>query len=229
MNVRVHSTAQFAYQRIKDSIINLGYAPGEKLSEVRLAEELGVGRSPVRSALARLVNEGWLDVLPQNGTFVRQLRPHEVRELAELRELLEVHVTRKAASTISDEELKKLHAEFDLLAARGVEENFPAFLELDDRFHTAIHVAANNGRIAEILRNLKEQIHWIRITTATLPGRVTSSFEEMRDVLKALERRDADAAAEAMRCHVGNIADTFESMPQNADAPADSKQTRGVQ
>lgn len=106
MNVRGHSTAQLAYQRIKDLIINLGYAPGEKLSEVRLADELGVGRSPVRSALARLVSEGWLDVLPQNGTFVRQLRSHEVRELAELRELLEVHVTRKAASAITAEDLK---------------------------------------------------------------------------------------------------------------------------
>ena len=77
----VRSPAEVAYDRIKQAILNVTYRPGEKLSEVRLAADLQLGRSPIRSALARLEAESWIRVLPQSGTFVRML---EVRELEEL-------------------------------------------------------------------------------------------------------------------------------------------------
>ena len=80
-----------AYEKIKRGILDLRYRPGEKLSETRLAEDLNLGRSPIRTALARLGGEGWIKVLPQSGTFVRDLSPQEVTDLAELRLLLEAH------------------------------------------------------------------------------------------------------------------------------------------
>jgi DNA-binding GntR family transcriptional regulator len=74
---------------------------------------------------------------------------------------------------------------------------------------------AGNRRIEEILRNLKDQIRWVRAATATLPGRVQESFLEMDRVLDAMEARNPEAAAEAMSRHIGNIANTFKTMPRN--------------
>lgn len=213
--------ASAAYSRIKGAILNLEYRPGQRLSETMLVSELNLGRSPIRTALARLETEGWVRIQPQSGTFVRALTRDEVRELAELRLVLEAHATQAAAGEIPDGELAALHEAFDALAARGASRNFDEFLALDDQFHTTVHRAAGNRKIAEILRNLRDQIHWVRVTTAVLPGRVEDSLAEMRRILDALERGDGPAAAAAMRRHIGNIADSFRSMcHDDGDGPA---------
>ena len=209
------SPTDLAYERIKQGILALRYPPGEKLSEVRLATELQVGRSPVRTALARLESENWVRVYPQAGTFVREVNLREVEELAELRLLLETHATRIAAVHISAEELKQLRGEFDTFKTKRAEDHLADFWALDDRFHSSVYRAAGNRRIEEILRNLKDQIRWVRATTATLPGRVAESVREMDRVLVAMEARDSEAAAEAMSRHIGNIASTFKTMPRD--------------
>jgi DNA-binding GntR family transcriptional regulator len=209
------SPADLAYERIKQGILALRYPPGEKLSEVRLAAELQLGRSPIRSALSRLEGENWVKVFPQSGTFVREVDPLEVEELAELRLLLETHTTRIAAMHISASELELLRGEFDVLKSKGAEDHITDFWALDDHFHSSIYRVAGNRRIEEILRNLKDQIRWVRAATATLPGRVTESLLEMDRVLNAMEARDPEAAADAMSRHIGNIATSFKTMPRD--------------
>jgi DNA-binding GntR family transcriptional regulator len=198
-----------AYEKIKRGILDLRYRPGEKLSETRLAEDLNLGRSPIRTALARLGGEGWIKVLPQSGTFVRELSPQEVAEVAELRLLLEAHAAHRAAERIGPDDLNLLRTEFEALKAKGVDGHFEEFLRLDDHFHTTLHRVAGNQRVAQILQNLRDQIHWIRVVNAILPGRVAESLKEMDRVLVALERRDGEEAARAMRQHIGNVANSF--------------------
>src|ERR1700754_4882982 len=198
-----------AYEKIKRGILDLRYRPGEKLSETRLAEDLNLGRSPIRTALARLGGEGWITVLPQSGTFVRDLTPQEVSDIAELRLLLAAHAARRAAERIGADDLALLRNEFEALKAKGVDGHFEDFLRLDDLFHTTLHRLAGNRRVTEILQNLRDQIHWIRVVNAILPGRVAESLKEMDRVLVALERRDGEEAAKAMRQHIGNVANSF--------------------
>lgn len=209
MSLIARTPAVQAYEQIKGNILELRYKPGDKLSEARLADELQLGRSPIRAALARLEGEGWIRVLPQSGTFVRELSRQEVMDIAELRLLLEAHAAQRAAQRIGADDLKVLRAEFETLRAKGVEGHFDEFLRVDDRFHTTIHRVAGNQRVAEILGNLRDQIHWMRVANAILPGRVAESLNEMDCVLSALERHDAEAAADAMRQHIGNIAQSF--------------------
>jgi DNA-binding GntR family transcriptional regulator len=207
-----------AYEKIKRGILDLRYRPGEKLSETRLAEDLNLGRSPIRTALARLGGEGWIKVLPQSGTFVRELSPQEVADVAELRLLLEAHAAHRAAERIGPDDLNLLRAEFEALKAKGVDGHFEEFLRLDDHFHTTLHRVAGNQRVAQILQNLRDQIHWIRVVNAILPGRVAESLKEMDRVLVALERRDGEEAAKAMRQHIGNVANSFANISDD-EAP----------
>lgn len=205
------------YRKIKEGILAVRYEPGQKLSEAKLAADLGVGRSPIRSALARLERDGWVRVLPQQGTFVRKFSAEDVAGMSELRLLLEAHAASVAAAKVTAEELGSLRQQFEALKARGAERNFEEFLALDDRFHGLVYRLANNPLITKILRNLRDQIHWVRVINAAVPGRVDASFAEMDRVLIALERRDGEAAAQAMRQHIGNIAISYQAVPTHSD------------
>jgi len=211
-----------AYQRIKDGILELRYQPGQKLSEAKLAADLNLGRSPVRSALARLERDGWVRVLPQNGTFVRRFSAEDIAAMSELRLLLEAHAASVAAMKVAPEELTPLREKFEALKAKGAARNFDEFLELDDLFHGMIYRVAGNPFVTDILKNLRDQIHWVRVTTATLPGRVEESLREMDRVLHALEHRDPAAAADAMRQHIGNIAVSYEAVPETHEREANA-------
>ena len=208
-----------AYRKIKEGILALRYKPGQKLSETKLAADLRVGRSPVRSALARLERDGWVRVLPQHGTFVRKFSAEDIAAMSELRLLLEAHAASVAAAKVTPEELGLLRRQFEALKAKGAERNFEEFLALDDLFHGLVHRTANNPLITEILRNLRDQIHWVRVINANVPGRVEASLREMDRVLAAMERGDGEAAAQAMRQHIGNIAHSYGARPPQGDEP----------
>lgn len=201
------------YRQIKDGIVALRYRPGQKLSETKLAADLRVGRSPVRSALARLERDGWVRVMPQQGTFVRKFSAEEVAAMTELRLLLEGHNASVAAARMTSEELASLRRKFDTLKAKGAQSHFDELVALDDLFHGAVSCSVSNAFITDILRNLRDQIHWVRMSNAVLPGRADDSLREMDQVLMALERRDGNAAAQAMRQHIGNIAASYAAAP----------------
>ncbi len=210
-----------AYRKIKEGVLTLRYRPGQKLSEAKLAAELGVGRSPVRSALARLERDGWVRVLPQQGTFVRKFSAADVAAMSELRLLLEGHAAQVAAQKVTAQELARVRKDFEILKAKGAERHFDEFLTLDDNFHGLVYRFAGNPLITQILNNLRDQIRWVRASNAATPGRVDASLAEMERVLVALEHRDGDAAAHAMRQHIGNIADTYREPGQTASDRGD--------
>jgi len=207
-----------AYRKIKEGVLAMRYRPGQKLSEAKLATELGVGRSPVRSALARLERDGWVRVLPQQGTFVREFSAADIAAMSELRLLLEGHAAQAAARKVTAEELAQVRTLFQALQAKGAERHFDEFRALDDIFHGLVYRAAGNPLITDILNNLRDQIRWVRAANAETPGRVDASFAEMERVLAALERRDGEAAAQAMRQHIGNIAVSYRETPGNKNS-----------
>jgi len=210
MKMALENPATAAYEEIKRRIIDLGYAPGTKLSEARLVDELGYGRSPIRTAFARLQAEGFLAVSPQSGSYVRALTEREIKDIIDCRLLLESHVTRLAAKNMDAEALRRLRVAFRRLAPQGKEfshDIFEDFNELDSMFHTTIYEAAGNETMAGILFNLLQKVRWIKRSFPSTPKRMKVSFAELERVLEALERRDADAAAQRMREHIGNAAD----------------------
>lgn len=192
------------YRELKRRITELHYSPGEKLSEARLALELGVGRSPIRTALSRLQSEAWIEISPQSGTFVKGLTAKEIAEILETRLVLESYLAGLAAQRISDAELRRLRAAFRAFGTRVTSARIDAYFELDLMFHMAIYEAAGNDLIARILINLIDKIRWIRRSNGISTERFQVALREILDVLRALEARDGKAASAAMRVHIDN-------------------------
>ncbi|SDT10679.1 GntR family transcriptional regulator [Bradyrhizobium canariense] len=198
--------AAYVYREIKRRIVELEYRLGERLSETRLASELGVGRSPLRSALARLKGEGWLAISPQSGTFVKALTNRDIQEVTELRTVLEMHATRIAAVRITSKELDALKMAFDTLGPRITSGRSEPFIDLDNQLHQAIYTAADNQLVHDILNNLRDKVQWIRRACSVSLDRVQDGFHEIESIFEALEKRDGEAAAERMRTHIQNAA-----------------------
>lgn len=196
--------AGIAYREIKRRITELLYKPGDKLSEVRLASELGFGRSPVRTAFSRLQSEGWIEISPQSGTFVRGLSDDEITEILETRMVLESHLAGLAAKRITASELIELRAAFSSFGKQVSSDRLDAYLDLDLQFHLAVYKAAGNQLIASILVNLIDKIRWIRRASVGSPTRIQDAFNEIHAVLEALEKHDSRAASAAMRVHIVN-------------------------
>jgi len=233
------AAATLAYDAIKKRIIEYDYPPGSKLSEARLVDELGFGRSPIRSAFARLRSEGWIDVSPQSGTYVKALNEQEVKEIFEFRLLLETYVARMAAVKMTPEQLRKLRLGLRRLApldGEGFEQiTFEEFDEFDSLVHAMMYQAAGNTLVSEVLLNLLEKAQWLKKTmTASTPERMKIWFGELEKILEALEAHDPDLAAERMRDHIGHAAD-FELKfalkglfaPSAAAPPAPARRGRG--
>jgi DNA-binding GntR family transcriptional regulator len=213
--------AAITYREIKRRIVNLHYGVGERLSEARLAEELGVGRSPIRTALLRLKSEGWISISPQSGTYIKAMTPREIREVTDLRMLLEMRATGDAAKRMSDAVLADLRAEFDLRGPGILNGDADAFIALDNRLHAAIYDATDNRLISGILLELRDKVQWIRRVCSVSTERVQDGFKELERILLALERRDEVEAAQAMRDHVKNAAAFCEHL--EAQRPATQK------
>jgi DNA-binding GntR family transcriptional regulator len=195
-----------AYREIKRRIVNLEYRPAEKLSEARLAAELPFGRSPIRSALAQLRTEGWVDVSPQSGTFVRALTDRDIENVTELRVMLEVHCARTAAASLDEAAMKALAYAFRTIGPLAAAGDVEAFIDVDSRLHLALYRVAGNDLIAGILLDLRDKVQWIRRACAVSSERVQEGFSELEQIFAALEARDAEAAGVRMALHIRSAA-----------------------
>src|SRR3989338_3417978 len=129
------SLGQRVYLTLRHAILSLAYRPGEILRKPEICAELGVSRSPVSDAVARLAAEGLVDVIPQAGTYVARFSMEEIREGAFLREAIEVAAIELVARTITDEQLVILRRNLVVQAALLADNDFAGFYKLDGEMH----------------------------------------------------------------------------------------------
>ena len=146
-----------AYRKVRESILSQRLAAGAAVSERGLSEALGLGRTPVREAIKTLVQEGFLEVVPMRGTFVRQLTLQDLREIHEVRLGLEGIASVLAARRGGSAELRQCAGELQALQDGTAALDIAAAQRLGWRFHEAIFRAAGNDRLLGLYRNLRAQ------------------------------------------------------------------------
>jgi DNA-binding GntR family transcriptional regulator len=192
--------AQRAYAHIKERLLDGRFAGGTLLSENDLARRLGVSRTPVRHAFARLQAEGLLELYPKRGALVVPVLPSEADDVLEVRLLLEPHCARcaTAAGAPLVSALREAIADQEHTLSSGT-----GFPEADRRFHRALVAAAGNALLLRQYDLLRDRHQRIAATTvARDPSRVERFIAEHREIAGAIERGDAQAAAELMRAHL---------------------------
>jgi len=203
------------YSILWDRILNRELHPGEKLSDLRLSEELGVSRTPVREALHRLVQDGVVIAEPNRGFFVASYDPTDIAEIYELRAALESFGLRTAATSVSPAQFKWALDELErvehlILTADADTDRTDAafaFLEVDRGFHTLLIENSGNRRLVAILSGLWGQIAVFQKAGLMISGWIEFALEEHRVILNHLIEGNVDAAASALEHHILSIRD----------------------
>ena len=196
-------------EHIREAIINGTFAPGERLMEIQMADEMGVSRTPVREAIRKLEMEGFVVMIPRRGTYVSNMSIKDINDVYEIRISLDTLAAGLAAERISDEELEELQR---LLVKVGnaIEENDMAkVVEADIEFHDVLYKASRNERLRNIINNLREQITVIRGVSMRYPGRLKDTQEEHRRLVESIAARDVEKSQEIARIHLENAERTL--------------------
>ncbi len=199
------SLDEVVYRQIKDAILNVTLTPGMLLVETRLADELGVSRTPVRKALARLEQEGFVSAAPSKGYQVADILLKDIQQIYDLREILECHLVRETARNFTEEELSELDAALDAADDAFQKGDYAGFLSTNRLFHHAFDLKYGNQRISELLNVLDEHIYrnLMAVFRASDAGSFEAArFEEHRMVLDAIRAADIESAVSIMRNHM---------------------------
>jgi DNA-binding GntR family transcriptional regulator len=192
-----------AYEALRDMIVSGRLRAGETVSEVQLAEALGVSRTPVREAVRRLVGLGLLEATPRG---LRIFRPtaEDVAEVYFMRAAIEGALVRAAAGRITPEQvdvLRTIHAESERAAARA---DIASLVVLNGQFHSAIATAAGSPRSTATLRDLEPLVASYRRLSLLAPGHQAASIADHARLIGLLARRDGQGAEALMREHIAD-------------------------
>jgi DNA-binding GntR family transcriptional regulator len=193
---------QRVYEHLRTAILEGRLEPGTELTEVALAEQLGVSRGPLREAIGRLAAEGLVTVSPRRGAVVRSLSKEEFLELYQVREALERMAMQLAALRLTDEEFDGLAALNEEMAAHAAGNKVEAFFEANLAFHARLLEASGNEKLQELYRQLLGQLGPYRLRSLTLRGNLERSVSEHKTILRAARRGDAERAAQLMAEHI---------------------------
>ena len=195
------SSAQVA-SIIRQAIINGELKPGTRLVEQDLTKSLDISRSPIREAFRILESEGLLQIIPNKGTFVIQLNQKDLREIYELRKLLEVYAIRVACNSMTQEDLEELKVIIKEMERRLEFKDYIGYLKFSHEFHECFIKKCENVRLFNLFRVLRNNIIAIQIFAYSYPERSSDSLEEHRKILSALSKRNTDKAEEYLRKHL---------------------------
>lgn len=190
------------FRYIKTQIINGSYKPGESLVESKLAEELGVSRTPIREAVRLLEQEGLVESTHNKGAVVVGISSKDVEDIYAIRQLVEGLAARWAAERITCEDKKDLKKLYDLMefyAARG---DVDEIAKLDNQFHHIIYEASGSRILNFTLSNLHQYVQLARQESLQIPHRLEKTLREHRAIMESFLESKPEEAEKAMVEHV---------------------------
>lgn len=196
---------QRVHASLKHSILTLAYRPGALLRKPEICAQLGVSRSPVADAVARLAVEGLVQVVPQAGTFVARFSMAEIREGAFLREAIETAAAERVAGQITDAQIEELARSLRMQEALLGAGDVDGFYGLDAGMHELILSFTGFRRLAHVSETAWLHVNRARRLLLPMNGRAQSTLVEHQAIVAALAARDPDAARTAVRHHLRQL------------------------
>ncbi|NLI88847.1 MAG: GntR family transcriptional regulator [Epulopiscium sp.] len=197
------------FQTLRKAIITGELLPGERLMETKLAEKLGVSRTPVREAIRKLELEGLVIMVPRKGAQVAPFTQKDIKDVLEVRGALEALAARLACERMDERaflRLELVNTEYEYAAQEG---DIETMIAKDVEFHEVIFEATENDKLVQMFGNLGEQVHRFRIAYLKNSEASVVVQEEHRQILKALRERDVELVSELSTVHIQRQSDTI--------------------
>lgn len=203
--VRATSLGKLVRDDVLRLILRGALKPGERINEPDVAARLGVSRVPVREALRELESSGLVEARKHAGVFVRRLGAEEVRDLYELRALLDGFAGRLAAQLAQPRReglADALDASVSRMEDAATADNVSAYYSENLRFHWLLVEAAGNAALLETYRNIVQKLHLARLTSLSQDHGMLASIAGHREIAAALRAADAPRCEQLLAQHV---------------------------
>lgn len=195
-----------AYEYMKEKILNNEFTPGEIYSETKIAAEIGISRTPFRDAVQRLVQEGYIDIIPSKGFMLHEMEVRDIVETFQVRTAIEGYCAMLAAREADSDKAGELFAELERLMGKLVdsaeENNMTRFVECDNQFHLMLVAYAGNSAFDEMFGMYIHRIRNMAISSLMHPGRVAETLREHEDIIRSMKSGDIEAVNNAVAAHM---------------------------
>ncbi len=192
------------FTTLRRAIITGKFKPGQRLMEISLANQLGVSRTPVREAIRKLELEGLVIMIPRRGAQVARITEKSLQDVIEIRMVLENFAAELACERITEEGKATLNHCHQAFIEAVERKDLLEIAEKDEQFHDAIFAATDNGRLINIINNLREQFYRYRMEYVKDISQHTTLIQEHADLVSSICSNDRDSACQIMRTHLQN-------------------------
>ncbi|WP_130861604.1 GntR family transcriptional regulator [Bacilliculturomica massiliensis] len=195
-----------AYEKIQEMILNGQLGPSEMINEYSLAAELNISRTPVREALTKLENEGYVHAFPNKGVMVATLDADDIVKISEVREALEGFAVRLACDRMDPEVAMDLKRKLEAIPNLEEEEYQEKSFMLGRQLHNQILKSTGNELLMKYVLNITAQLNRIMLLSRYAPSRAQTTFDEHMLIVDAILSKDKDLAEQSMRNHIISVA-----------------------
>jgi DNA-binding GntR family transcriptional regulator len=208
------------YLKLRQEIVTATLPPGYVLREAELAARFGVSKTPLREAFVRLEKDGFVQIAPYRSAVVTGYSQQDLREIYEVRELLEGLCAREAAVSIATEDLAAVNRIVRDSAAAFEAGDTDRLTALLDEFDVVLYAQSRNSRITAMLENIRDHVTRIGRLTVAIPGRLGTSVREHQAIYEAIVQRDGPRAETLMRQHILSVmADQLANLDPDSVSP----------
>lgn len=210
-------SADAVRSNLEQLILSGAFSDGDRLNETRLAEKLGVSRTPLREALQSLAANGLVELVPNRGAFVRHPSTTEMVEMFEVMAELEAMCARLAARRATENQLLRLEETDAACVEAAKAGDSDAYYWKNETFHMALYAASGNGYLAEEAARLHRRLQPFRRLQLRTRGRMAQSLEEHRSMVLAIRAGQGEQAAAVAWAHVAVQGDKFNDLIASLD------------
>lgn len=196
------SLTSLIFDKIREDILNDKYKTGDKIVEAKLADELGVSRTPVREALKQLELDGLVDNIPNRGVIVKGITNQDILDIYTIRVAMEGIAARWAVERMGDEIVEELKEIYDLMEFYTFKKDVDKIFELNTKFHETIYTATKSRYLEQVLRGFQLFIKSTRNKSLKCEGRSEEALIEHKAILEGFIEHDPSKAYTATVAHI---------------------------
>lgn len=190
------------FHTLRRGIMQGDLKPGERLMEIKLANRLGVSRTPIREAIRMLELEGLVVMIPRKGAQVAEIAEKDLKDVLEVRMGLEELAVKFACQRITEEQLDNLYHASRKFEEAVKREDLTELAQADVDFHDLIYKATGNERLVQLLNNIREQMYRYRVEYLKDEEIRGSLVQEHDTLLEKLSQRDLEGAKQVTQSHI---------------------------
>ena len=212
------SIAEDIYQNLKNQIFEGKIKPGDRLFELEISKNLKVSRTPVREAFRRLEQDHLVERTARGGVKAPDIDGESIKDLFDLRTILETYAVELACERISSEEisqLKQIKAQaFELLNSENISNEYMTkkFFELNSSFHDIIYQATASKYLIKVVNNLREIVQSLRVFSIRADNASSQTWQEHSLLIEYLSQKNKEAASSLITTHIKNAYKQYKSV-----------------